>query len=313
MLYSYFDLFASFQCQMCGVCCRNDWMVTVDEASYQRNSALFLQTGRADEFHKAFIPITSASLGEYARIAKQPQGECWFLKPDNLCRLHQEVGHNQLDVVCQTFPRYPMGTARGIELTLSFSCPTVVKLASESYVAVIRSENRPVNLYSTNFVTEVYPQQYPKNTPLHFYFELEQHFINILQWRNIPMEQRIHFLCKTADRIGSLQGDDTGRELNRIINRDYAVLDSLGSYDLSPDASAILVENFFVNCIFKKLLYVHGLKSGADLLKLFWQHIQIASGNIPNRAVKWEQICSAIIELEFEYSHHRSRFLKRVT
>jgi lysine-N-methylase len=288
-------------------------MVTVDKSCYQRNALLFGQTGREAEFHQAFLPIKSANIDEYAQIAKQPTGHCWFLTNASLCSLHKEVGHKHLDVVCQTFPRYPMDTARGIDLTLSFSCPAVLKLASESTFNLVRSNHRPDSLHSTNFVTAVYPQQYSQQQPLHYYFELEQHFLDILQWRSLPMEQRIDFLSGLVDSICASKVDDLGRELTRMINADYEVLDSFGTQGQSLDESMILVENFFVNCIFKKLLYVHGLKGGADLLKLFWQQIQIAVGMETDIARKKEQAQAAILQLEFEYSHHRSRFLTRRT
>ncbi|MDF2500385.1 MAG: hypothetical protein K0Q77_1099 [Anaerosporomusa subterranea] len=311
MLYIYANLFSEFQCQMCGTCCQNNWMVTVDQTCYQRNADLFRVTGRVDEFNEAFLAIESPSLGEYAMIAKQPQGQCWFLQPNNLCRLHKEAGHEHLDVVCKTFPRYPMNTARGIELTLSFSCPAVLKLVSESYLEIIRSEVRPVHIYSENFVTQAYPQQYSLDHPLHYYFELEQHFIDILQWRSLPMADRINRVCDTIDILCSNKPDDMGREITRLIYRNYEQLETADPCNPSQDAGSILVENFFVNTVFKKLLYDHGLKRGAAILQLFWRHIRQKSEQEIEEAARWEKIRRAIFEMEFEYSHHRRQFSNR--
>ena len=79
-VYVYLDIVGDFVCQQCGVCCNNDWLVTVDEAGYRRNQRLFEQAGRPEEFAQAFLPLGGAAeLGEYARIAKRPSGGGCFL------------------------------------------------------------------------------------------------------------------------------------------------------------------------------------------------------------------------------------------
>lgn len=312
MLYFYVNIFSEFQCQMCGTCCKNDWMVTVDQDCYQRNADLFSRAGRTDEFHAAFLPINSSCLGEYALIAKQPQGKCWFLQPDHLCRLHKEAGHEHLDVVCKTFPRYPMDTARGVELTLNFSCPRVVTLASQSVLEIIRSEEKPTGIYSDHFVTHVYPQQHSTAKALHYYFELEQHFIDILQWRSLRLSERIEIICNSAAVLCSQKPIDMGSEITRLISSNYERLQAADSGVLSQDAADILLENYFVNIVFKKLFYDHGLQNGAVILQLFWQHIQDVVAQDNKKTERWDQVYQAIAEIEFEYCHHRSQFTKRL-
>lgn len=56
-MYIYLDLVEDFNCEMCGTCCRRDWLITLDESSYHRNLQLFESTDRAAEFAAAFVPI----------------------------------------------------------------------------------------------------------------------------------------------------------------------------------------------------------------------------------------------------------------
>jgi lysine-N-methylase len=184
-------------------------------------------------------------------------------------------------------------------------------LASESYLEIIRSEVKPAHIYSDDFVTQVYPQQSPADEPLHYYFELEQHFIDILQWRSLPMTERLNRICDTVHILCSSKIDDMGREITRIIYHNYEQLEVDGAYPLKSDASDILVENYFVNTIFKKLLYDQGLIRGAAILQLLWRHIEQVSKQETNENSRWERVRAAILELEFEYSHHRSRFKNR--
>lgn len=312
-MYIYIDIVEGFSCEMCGTCCRNDWLVTVDEQHYRRNAELFMATGRSEEFPNAFIPLQGNSLAEYAYIAKQASGGCWFLDASNLCRLHREAGHDHLDPVCQTFPRYPMSTARGIELTLSFSCPAVIRLASRTApLAMIRSERQPLALAPNNYVVEVYPHQQPAYSPLRYYFELEHHFIDIMQCRSITTGERLALIEKTVRAFGCLQQDDSfSQKLNRIFYTNYDYLDAKAAdgqpgFHQIPD---ILIENFFVNFIFKKPFYIYGLECTAKLLGSIWQHIEKARRHDADPQEDIKRTQSVIMDIEFQYSHNRRALL----
>lgn len=309
-MYIFLDIVKEFTCEMCGLCCRNDWQITLNEDSYQRNKQLFMKSGRGEEFQKAFIPLISEKgLGEYAYIAKQAKGGCWFLAENNRCQLQCEAGHNHLDHVCQTFPRYPMDTARGTELTLSFSCPAVIKMARRSApLAIIRSEESPIFINANNDVVHVYPQQQPIWEPLRYYFELEQHFIDIMQCRSITIGERLRTIKATIQAIHCLSRDhDLGQQLNKIVYGNYERLDALAAAEQSIEQSIsdILLENFFVNFIFKKPFYIYGLQSGMQLLDSIWQRIENAQKAVTHPAIAIECTQSIIMEVEFQYGHDR--------
>ncbi len=298
-MFIYTDLVKQFTCQMCGQCCRNQWQVTLDPASYQRNEMLFSSTGRKAEFDQAFVRLNEqAGYGEYAYIAKQAGGGCWFLDNSNRCLLHKEAGHSHLDAVCQTFPRYPMSTSRGIELTLSFSCPAVLKLADRNEpLTIVKADQQPIDFVENNYAVEVYPGQQSPRKPLYYYFELETHFIDILQCRNMPFDDRLAFLGDTIKAVTALPQDETiGRELTTIFNRNYDWLEGLAAAHtpLLLGAGAGLLENFFVNFVFKKPFYVYGFAKTFDLLLYMWQQI-----------VGADDSAKAIMKLEFQYGHDR--------
>jgi lysine-N-methylase len=244
-MYIYIDFVPMFTCACCGTCCRNDWLVTVDEAGYERNRAFFARTGRAGEFAAAFRPLAGKrAAGEYAAIAKRPGGGCWFLRADNLCRLHREAGHEHLDGVCRLFPRYPMRTARGTEATLSFSCPEVLRLVERAApLAIIRAEEAPTRLDGDGFTAEVFPGQQPLNSVLRYYFELEHHFIDIIQCRGLTVAGRLDFLAATAAALASLPSSPSiGREVDNLIRRNYDRLDATaGAGAIALDRADILL------------------------------------------------------------------------
>jgi len=271
----------------------------MDETSYRRNEALFTSTGRKAEFDQAFIRLKEAAgYGEYAYIAKQDRGGCWFLDTNNRCRLHKEAGHSHLDAVCQTYPRYPMSTSRGIELTLSFSCPAVLKLADrEEPLAIIKADQQPMAFPENNYAVEIYPQQQSPWEPLHYYFELETHFIDILQCRSLVIGERLDFLAKTVMAVMALpQDENLGRELTALFNRNYDWLEKLAAdkLPLVTGPGDYLLENFLVSFIFRKPFYIYGFEKTSLLLERLWGQMRDT-----------KTIAAAILQFEFQYGHDR--------
>ncbi len=277
-MFVYLDIVADFVCQQCGVCCNNDWLVTVDEAGFWRNRQLFQQAGQSDEFVATFLPLGSAAeLGEYARVAKRPAGGCWFLTAENLCRLQQVAGHQHLDSVCQWFPRYPMDTERGIELSLSFSCPAAVKLAlREAPLRIVRAETSPISMLPVDFVRHVYPGQQKPQSVLRYYFELEGHLIDLLQARQLPLTARLELVQSSLRQIDTWQAPaEFGQLLNRLFQANYDELDAAADRQdpVQEGPASWLAENYFANFLFRKNLYVRGIADFLDQLDRLAQKI----------------------------------------
>jgi len=315
-LYIYLDIVEGFACQMCGTCCRNDWMVTLDKTCYDRNRHLFQTLEHDIEFERAFQPLLGqAGPGEYAYIVKQPNGACWFLGEDQLCRLQRQAGHSHLDSVCQTFPRYPMNTARGIELTLSFSCPAVLEMACRTQpIALIRSDSPPLPFDEESCVAEVFPKQKPPGSVLRYYFELEQHLIDIVQCRAMPLEQRIDMLRKTVSLLEKQPADETVQcQLDSVFRANYESMDcqaaSAKGDQLSP--ADILIENMLVNLIFKKVFYLYGLSKASLLLERIWRKVNEARRGLSEQAAL-NSAKTAVRDIEFRYGHDRKALLKDI-
>ena len=309
-MFVYLDIVEEFSCQQCGVCCRNNWLVTVDEAGYRRNQDLFQAVGREDEFLQAFVPLLGeADYGEYARIAKREGGGCWFLTSQNLCRLQQIAGHEHLDAVCQWFPRYPMDTERGIELSLSFSCPAAVRLAlREEPLRIIRSEKSPISRLPLDFVNHVYPSQQPENSALRYYFEIEQHLIDLLQERQLSLVERLSMARQFVTALECLADPERmGRELNCLVQSDYDRIDAITPVGGADRGGLVhwLIENYFVNFIFRKSLYCNGFAKTLQQLGLMQERL----GGFLQEDVACDEndVAQVILQLELEYNHNNRK------
>jgi len=304
----YLDIVKDFVCRQCGACCQNNWLVTVDEQGYRRNKELFLSAGREAEFLQAFIPLAEADYGEYAQIAKRPEGGCWFLTAENLCRLQQLAGHEHLDTVCQWFPRYPMDTERGIELSLSFSCPAALQLASrEEPLRIVRSENSPIAMTPLDFVTYVYPSQQQENSALRYYFEIEGHLIDVLQTRQLPLTDRLAMVKQSVERLERLSDSETiGRDISHFFGTNYDRIDAATATGASEAGRPVhwLIENYFVNFIFRKNLYSRGFANTLRQFEVMRNRLDKYLLEPDGAEADTAEAAKIIMQLELEYNHN---------
>ena len=157
-----------FTCQQSGACCRNDWLIGVDDAARARLEAVDwtrlpppLPPG--PKFRP--LPFTLAG-GERATFARRPDGACVFLEPDERCGIHTRLGAPAKPQVCREFPYSFVETPDGVAVGVSFACTAVrahqgrTLPAQEAEVrAVLAGSTRvrrlpdPVVLYSSVDIT----------------------------------------------------------------------------------------------------------------------------------------------------------------
>ena len=315
MLFVYLDIVKEFSCRQCGRCCRNDWLVTVDEAGYQRNHELFAAMGLEPEFRQAFYRLgKDADYGEFAGVAKKSVGGCWFLTEDNLCRLQRLAGHAHLDTVCQWFPRYPMDTERGVELSLSFSCPAALQLAlREEPLQVLRSEQSPLAMTPPDFVTYVYPGQKPDTQAMHYYFAIEGHLIDILQSRRISLQNRLGIVSRSLECLAGLAESETmAEQLRRLFRQNYERIDAGPTVDAAENQPVgWLMENWFVNFFFRKHLYSQGAAAALEQVWTMKERLQAALKEKNDLCPEGGAVFEAIVQLEMEYNHRSSNNSQR--
>lgn len=310
-MFIYLDIVEQFSCKQCGECCNRDWLVTVDEAGYRRNEELFANAGKTAEFRLAFSIMQKGDVGEYARIHKKAGGACWFLTDGKLCSLQQVAGHEHLDSVCQWFPRYPMDTDRGIELSLSFSCPEALRLAMrETPLRIVRSHASPIMRRPTDFVAHVYPSRKAFSDPLRYYFELEGHLIDVLQERRLSLTARLELVRKTLTGFAETEGVEAPESMiKRLVQANYACMDSTDTDAAVSGPAEWLAENFFVNYIFRKNIYTKGLREAERTLAMLEERLRLYPGQAAEAEEHLATLQKTMVGLELELNH-QSRGLK---
>jgi Fe-S-cluster containining protein len=116
-----------FTCQQSGACCRNDWLIGVDEAARARLERVdWTRLGAPLPPGPKFQPLPFALPGgERATFARRGDGACVFLDPDERCGIHTRLGAAAKPQVCREFPYSFVETPDGVAVGLSFACTAV--------------------------------------------------------------------------------------------------------------------------------------------------------------------------------------------
>lgn len=308
MVYLYLDIVGRFLCRQCGACCRHDWLVTVDEAGFRRNRELFRAMDREAEFRQAFVPLgPGGAYGEYAKVAKKSNGGCWFLTTQNLCSLQQLAGLDHLDDVCRWFPRYPMDTERGLEYSLSFSCPAALQLAMRREpLQVVRGSDPPLPVPQDGFAVRVYPGRHLETSALRHYFEIEANLVELLQQRQLPLPVRIGMVRDMLVQLAGLCQPGTMREdIRRLFREAFFRIgaEADGSRAECDRPVSWLIENYFVNFFFCKSLFRLGFERAVERLDRMRDSLQdfLRETAVPGET---DSAAAIIVRMELEYNHN---------
>lgn len=111
-----------YECTACGKCCKGKWNIAVDQNAYDiiSHSEVFRR-----KLEAGYLPLV-VSEDKRASVGRDSSGACVFLRADNLCELHAELGEASKPVVCRTYPQVITETPDGYFVSLSFSCPAVL-------------------------------------------------------------------------------------------------------------------------------------------------------------------------------------------
>ena len=180
---SYFRKFNCIADKCPDTCCAG-WEIVADSESLEKYSSL------KSEYGKKIRSLLTVD-GDGDTVYKSVNGRCPFLLESGLCEMYIEIGHENLCRTCRMFPRHITDFGSRIETGLSFSCPEVARLITESAA--------PITFETLESEGSVSPNSIDPN----MYFTLlkaRKLAIAILQNRKYSVERRlINFLLFSAE------------------------------------------------------------------------------------------------------------------
>ena len=116
-----------FTCGGTGACCRHDLTIGIEENARRFLEAVDWQGAMAHApagpFVEALPEAANALVSFKHRLAREDDGRCKFLTPDNRCSIHGLVGRAVFKP-CHVFPYRFALTPDGVAVTTSAMCPT---------------------------------------------------------------------------------------------------------------------------------------------------------------------------------------------
>ncbi len=112
----------NFECQQCGMCCRQKWTIPLDDEVRERWKDARLLAVFPD-VEERFAPFESPPF--HHKLLKRENGACTFLTDQNTCALHARVDREHKPKNCILFPYHFVRTPRGVTAGFCFDCTGV--------------------------------------------------------------------------------------------------------------------------------------------------------------------------------------------
>jgi len=165
-----------------------------------------------DEDHAALYAGVPGPLGDQLRSSLQRDadgdlcfslngGRCPFLRDDNLCEIHRQLGEDATSITCQEHPRFTEDYGPFREVTLSASCPAAGALLLGSEEALRFTER------ITDAPEEAGDEWLPYLLPL------RARLMNELQNRTLPLSLRLRRFLLLAEEAQTLLDEGSEDEL----------------------------------------------------------------------------------------------------
>jgi hypothetical protein len=162
--------------------------------------------------------VATPTAGEPFRI-KLVEGRCFFLDPENRCRIHTELSYDDKPAVCKSFPLNVLEVAGTRYARMSFWCPTVAANAGkplEHQARWIRESSKHIDRRSSPLrINRRLPIEASDFGRLH---QALRRFLTADQW---PMADRLAAGAALIERLDQASGSD-------LVTREVAVAESEG-------------------------------------------------------------------------------------
>lgn len=185
----------TFKCEMCGECCGN-WTIHIDKKTYE----LLEKANDLKDVLKKLVILPKGSIDKYAYIKLDSDGKCPFIE-NTSCTIQERKGLDYLSDVCRIYPRFMIKTDRGMEVSSYFSCKAALKKLDRKEPVEFYMDPLGYTCYkANNVITAQAGKTRDTNTN---YYELEELLIDIMQFRQYSISERLLLTGSFLDSFNS--------------------------------------------------------------------------------------------------------------
>ncbi len=275
MIFKHFlvpDYLLTFQCAMCGICCKLPWDIYFDKATVKKYHGF----AAADEAFAAQLKegiIEKKDIGAVVKFSTESAG-CPFLSGEGLCSIQGKFGVEAISDTCKSFPRKITLTERGCEIALSYACATAAATLKQRESIQFYQDPLGFQLPSMSGqydqIGSVLERSKRGKTN---YFEVEELLIDIMQFRELELDTRLILTGIILDKLKN--GDKEGAR-RYLRNLDETLIRQFQNMPANP----ILSINF-VKGVTNFILVGGRIKDMMPrLLKLVYQELKLLNGEV---------------------------------
>lgn len=194
-----------FQCQQCGCCCVNKWNIYIDLKTIERAKRKYAELGKKEEINSM---LKENEQGQITMRFNQ-MGKCKALRNDGRCQWQLDLGYEYLSDVCKVYPRVIFASPRGLEFSLTFSCPAAAAALKQDEPVTFTLEEAATSefFFMRPGQVEYYlPERLPATDIKTHYFLIEAGLIRIVQDRSYTIGERLILIGRTLGRLAALNG-----------------------------------------------------------------------------------------------------------
>lgn len=154
----------------------------------------------------------------YAEMILNENGDCPFLNEEKMCSLQKKYGERILFDICTQYPRNYFRYFNDWNMSLSLGCERVLEILLEEKdgLSIERTEKKlPEKLGLEQWINERNIKQFPDS--IHYYYEIKNICICILQAREISIEKRIIILGIAIKHIDDLVNEKRTKEIPEYV------------------------------------------------------------------------------------------------
>ena len=179
----------------CEDSCCIGWDVDIDKFTFQQYESVS-DSGMKNILESNLIKNKRCQCDEidFAKVKLGENKRCPFLKCDNYCVIHSNLGEEYLSNVCTSFPRVTNKIDGIYEMSLAVACPEAARillLKKEGIEFSESDENLGKHIVSSEVNTKLSKESY---LPVEFLKEIRETSIKIMKNRKFSLDKRLYIL-----------------------------------------------------------------------------------------------------------------------
>ena len=179
------------------LCCKN-WRIAIDEATIEKFRGIANESIRTD----VLAGLKESDGRHFAKL--RDNGDCYYLRPDGLCRLQHDFGETFLADVCAEYPRITFRlTDDYVEQSLTITCPVaarIILLPDEP----LEFTEKPLEKKREGFIFDMRDKNLPSIEELS---DIQGIGASILQDRHYTIDERLFLLSAFCEELDKKSND----------------------------------------------------------------------------------------------------------